>query len=91
MELFNYQSFEVITKFLKNCDIVVSWWCPKLAHSNTNKHVDIKVAMHEKGLGWILHDLAGDWQAKAHIKDAMDVNGQDKSITTMPTNNAYFN
>jgi pre-mRNA-splicing helicase BRR2 len=91
MELFNYQSFEVITKFLKNCDIVMSWWCPKLAHSNTNKHVDIKVAMHEKGLGWILHDLAGDWQAKAHIKDAMDVNGQDKSITTMPTNNAYFN
>jgi hypothetical protein len=47
--------------------------------------------MHEKGLGWILHDLAGDQQAKAHVEDAIDVNGQDKSITTTPTNNAYFN
>ena len=47
--------------------------------------------MHKKGLGWILHDLAGDRQAKAHMEDAMDVDGQDKSITTMPTNNTYFN
>jgi len=36
MELFDYQSFEVITKFLKNCDVIVS--CTELARSDVNNH-----------------------------------------------------
>ena len=77
VELFDYQSFEVITKFLKNRNVVV--WCTKLTRSDANEHVDIEVAMREKGLGWIPHELAADRQAKAHTDDAMDVDEQVKS------------
>ncbi len=83
MELFDYQSFEVITKFLKNRDVVV--WCTKLARSDANERVDVEVAMREKGLGWILRELAGDRQAKARAEDAMDVDGQDKSVPVPKT------
>jgi pre-mRNA-splicing helicase BRR2 len=83
MELFDYQSFEVITKFLKNRDVVV--WCTKLARSDANERVDVEVAMREKGLGWILHELAGDRQAKTQTGDAMDVNEQVKSAQAPKT------
>jgi pre-mRNA-splicing helicase BRR2 len=83
MELFDYQSFDVITKFLKNRDVVV--WCTKLARSDTNERVDVEVAMREKGLGWILRELAGDRQAKAHAEDAMDVDNQAKSAQVPKT------
>ena len=83
MELFDYQSFEVITKFLKNRDVVV--WCTKLARSDANERVDVEVAMREKGLGWILRELAGDRQAKAHADDAMDVDEQVKSAQVPKT------
>ncbi|KAH9965547.1 putative RNA helicase [Lactifluus volemus] len=76
MELFDYQSFDVITKFLKNRDVVV--WCTKLARSDADERVNVEVAMREKGLGWILRELAGDRQAKADAKDAMDVDDQAK-------------
>ncbi|KAI0302834.1 Sec63-domain-containing protein [Multifurca ochricompacta] len=77
MELFDYQSFDVITKFLKNRDVIV--WCTKLARSDANERVNAEVAMREKGLGWILRELAGDRQAKANAGDAMDVDDQPKS------------
>lgn len=83
MELFDYQSFDVITKFLKNRDVVV--WCTKLARSDTNERVDVEVAMREKGLGWILRELAGDRQAKVHAEDAMDVDEQVKSAQVPKT------
>jgi pre-mRNA-splicing helicase BRR2 len=83
MELFDYQSFDVITKFLKNRDVVV--WCTKLARSDANERVDVEVAMREKGLGWILRELAGDRQAKAHAEDAMDVDEQAKSAQVPKT------
>jgi pre-mRNA-splicing helicase BRR2 len=83
MELFDYQSFDVITKFLKNRDVVV--WCTKLARSDANERVNVEVAMREKGLGWILRDLAGDRQAKAHAEDAMDVDEQAKSAQVPKT------
>ena len=57
MELFDYQSLDVITKFLKNRDVIV--WCTKLARSDANECVNVQVAMREKGLGWILRKLAG--------------------------------
>jgi pre-mRNA-splicing helicase BRR2 len=83
MELFDYQSFDVITKFLKNRDVVV--WCTKLARSDANERVDVEVAMREKGLGWILRELAGDRQAKVHTEDAMDVDDQAKSAQVPKT------
>jgi pre-mRNA-splicing helicase BRR2 len=83
MELFDYQSFDVITKFLKNRDVVV--WCTKLARSDANERVDVEVAMREKGLGWILRELAGDRQAKARAEDAMDVDDQAKSAQVPKT------
>jgi pre-mRNA-splicing helicase BRR2 len=83
MELFDYQSFDVITKFLKNRDVVV--WCTKLARSDANERVNVEVAMREKGLGWILRELAGDRQAKAHADDAMDVDEQVKNVQVPKT------
>ncbi|PPQ67232.1 hypothetical protein CVT24_011551 [Panaeolus cyanescens] len=71
MELFDYQSFHITSKFLKNREVIV--WCTKLMRSDADERVNVEVAMREKGLGWILRDLAGDRQAKAVKSDAMDV------------------
>jgi pre-mRNA-splicing helicase BRR2 len=57
MELFDYRSFDVISKFLKNRDNVVL--CTKLTRSDANGRVNVEVAMCEKGLGWILCELSG--------------------------------
>ncbi|KAG6857079.1 hypothetical protein H0H87_009640 [Tephrocybe sp. NHM501043] len=70
MELFEYQSFHITTKFLKNRDVIV--WCTKLMRSDADERVNVEVAMREKGVGWILRELAGDRQVKAR-DDAMDV------------------
>ncbi|KAH9979649.1 putative RNA helicase [Russula compacta] len=83
MELFDYRSFDVITKFLKNRDVIV--WCTKLARSDANERVNVEVAMREKGLGWILRGLAGDRQVKAHAEDAMDVDEQAKNAQVPKT------
>ncbi|KAI9462917.1 Sec63-domain-containing protein [Lactarius psammicola] len=83
MELFDYQSFNVITKFLKNRDVVV--WCTKLARSDADERINVEVAMREKGLGWILRELAGDRQAKANADDAMDVDEQAKTAQVPKT------
>lgn len=79
MELFDYQSFHVITKFLKNRDVIV--WCTKLMRSDAEERVNVEVAMREKGLGWILRDLAGDRKTKTRVSDAMDV---DKPAVQVP-------
>ncbi|KJA17891.1 hypothetical protein HYPSUDRAFT_205863 [Hypholoma sublateritium FD-334 SS-4] len=71
MELFEFQSFHIITKFLKNRDVVV--WCTKLMRSDAEERVNVEVAMREKGLGWIIRELAGDRQTKSAPSDAMDV------------------
>jgi hypothetical protein len=39
MELFDYQSFHITTKFLKNRDVIV--WCTKLMHSDADEHVNV--------------------------------------------------
>ncbi|KAF9226154.1 Sec63-domain-containing protein [Gyrodon lividus] len=75
MELFEYQSFHVITKFLKNRDVIV--WCTKLMRSDADERVNVEVAMREKGVGWILRELAGDRQAKKTHDDAMDVDAKE--------------
>ncbi|KAF8212106.1 Sec63-domain-containing protein [Mycena galopus ATCC 62051] len=77
MELFDYESFHITTKFLKNRDVIV--WCTKLNRSDANERVNVEVAMREKGVGWILRELAGDRQAtKAKPSDAMDVDDEGK-------------
>jgi pre-mRNA-splicing helicase BRR2 len=77
MELFEYQSFHITTKFLKNRDVIV--WCTKLNRSDADERVNVEVAMREKGVGWILRELAGDRQAtKAKPSDAMDVDDDSK-------------
>ncbi|KAF7338196.1 putative ATP dependent RNA helicase [Mycena venus] len=77
MELFDYQSFHITTKFLKNRDVIV--WCTKLNRSDADERVNVEVAMREKGVGWILRELAGDRGAtKAKPSDAMDVDDEAK-------------
>ena len=71
MELFDYQSFHITAKFLKNRDIVV--WCTKLMRSDADERINVEVAMREKGHGWILRELSGDRQVKINQGDAMDV------------------
>ena len=58
MELFDYESYHIIAKFLKNWEVVV--WCTRLMRSNADERVNHEVAMREKGLGWILRELAGN-------------------------------
>lgn len=83
MDLFEYQSFDIITKFLKNREVVV--WCTKLMRSDADERVNIEVAMREKGLGWILRELAGDRKTKARATDAMDVDEQPKEVPKTAT------
>ncbi|TFY81453.1 hypothetical protein EWM64_g2555 [Hericium alpestre] len=83
MGLFDYQSFDVITRFLKNCKVIM--WCMKLTRSNADECVNVQVTMHEKGLGWILRDLAGDRQVKAHPEEAMDVDEIARAATVPKT------
>ncbi|KAJ7063405.1 putative RNA helicase [Mycena amicta] len=77
IELFEYQSFHITTKFLKNRDVIV--WCTKLMRSDADERVNVEVAMREKDVGWILRELAGERQAgKSKPSDAMDVDEQGK-------------
>lgn len=70
MELFDYQSHHIIQVFIKNRDAIV--WCTKLMRSDADERVNVEVAMREKGVGWILRELAGDKQRKK-APDAMEV------------------
>jgi pre-mRNA-splicing helicase BRR2 len=70
MDLFEYQSFEVIRKFLKNRDIIV--WCTKLVRSSEEERKDVEVTMRKKGIGWILRELVGDRKSK-HKRDGIMV------------------
>jgi pre-mRNA-splicing helicase BRR2 len=46
--------------------------------------VNAEVAMREKGVGWILRELAGDIQAKART-DAMDIEEAKAEVPKMAT------
>ena len=45
----------------------------------------MEVAMREKGIGWILRELAGDWQAKKTHNDAMDVDVKEATAAVPKT------
>lgn len=83
MELFDYQSFDVITRFLKNRDVVV--WCTKLMRSDADERVNVEVAMREKGVGWILRELAGERGAKpSRSADAAAMDVDEKPAVQVP-------
>lgn len=83
MELFDYSSHDLITTLLKNRDVVV--WCTKLARADENERVNVQVAMRERGLGWIIRDLAGDAPARPKDSDAMDVDSAPAPVPTKAT------
>lgn len=83
MELFEFQSFSLITKFLKNRDVIV--WCTKLVRSDAEERINVEVAMRERGLGWITRELQGDRKANAAAGgDAMDVDDGPRQTQSVP-------
>ncbi|KAF7293428.1 hypothetical protein MIND_01120100 [Mycena indigotica] len=80
IELFEYQSFHITTRFLKNRDVIV--WCTKLMRSNADERVNVEVAMRERGAG------------KSKPSDAMDVDEQKhdvpKTATLAPRNGPWI-
>ncbi|KAL0957930.1 hypothetical protein HGRIS_000111 [Hohenbuehelia grisea] len=83
MELFDYQSFHITTKFLKNREVIV--WCTKLMRSDADERVNVEVAMREKGVGWILRDLAGERQKNKASDDRMDVDASTAQVPKTAT------
>ncbi|KZS98066.1 Sec63-domain-containing protein [Sistotremastrum niveocremeum HHB9708] len=81
MDLFDWSHHELVTLFLRNRDAIV--WCTKLIRSDADERYNVEVAMREKGVGWILKELAGDRKAKNGDGDAMDVD--QKPQKTVPT------
>ncbi|KAK2463929.1 hypothetical protein APHAL10511_004101 [Amanita phalloides] len=55
---------------------------PELPHG-ADERVNVEVAMREKGLGWILRELAGDRQTKART-DAVNVDAKPEVPTLDP-------
>lgn len=77
MELFDYENFELVKILLKNRDKIV--WCTKLARSDDNQRMDVEVVMRERGVGWILKELA-----TAEAAAAQAANGGDVDIAPPP-------
>lgn len=63
MELFNFSNFDLVRTLTKNREKIV--WCTKLARAGDDERVDLEVAMRERGVAWILRELAGGRSAKA--------------------------
>lgn len=75
MDLFDYdnEKFGIVRVLLKNREKIV--WCTKLARSDADARVDVEVAMREKGVGWILKELA----SSAVLDPAASASAQDGS------------
>lgn len=82
MELFDFETYHIVAKFLKNRDVVV--WCTKLMRSDADERVNVEVPMREKGLDWILRELAGDRLATTRA-NAMDVDEPSSHQTAVPS------
>ena len=66
MELFDYQSYHSMTKFLNMHDVIL--WHTKLVRSDADGRVDVKVAIQGKGggimgIGWSPKRMADIWQS----------------------------
>jgi pre-mRNA-splicing helicase BRR2 len=53
--------------------------------SDADERINVEVAMREKGIGWILRELAGDRQAKKVQDDAMDVDEKKLAVPKTAT------
>lgn len=76
MELFDYDKFGLVKILVKNQEKIV--WCTKLARSDENTRMDVEVTMREKGVGWILKELASGAaaEAAAAANGGMDVDSK---------------
>ncbi|RPD60436.1 hypothetical protein L227DRAFT_611365 [Lentinus tigrinus ALCF2SS1-6] len=77
------QPFPFIRKLVKNRDVIV--WCTKLMPSDADESVNVEVAMREKGVGWMLRELAGDRKAKAFRRDRRRLGAKVGSIPKSAT------
>ena len=50
--------------------------------SDANERVNVEVAKHEKGHGWVSRGLSGDRQAKVNQGDAMDIDVKHEVLKT---------
>lgn len=87
MELFDYDNFDLVRILTKNRDVVV--WCTKLARSDETERLNVEVAMRERGVGWILKELAGDRTKPSVASEYMDIDApvpssQISSLTAAP-------
>lgn len=71
MDLFDYDKFDLVRVLTKNRDVII--WCTKLTRSDESDRLNVEVAMREKGVGWILKELAGDRSKPSGTGDAMDI------------------
>lgn len=86
MELFEYENFELVKTLLKNREKIV--WCTKLARSDDNARMDVEVAMRERGVGWILKELASAEAAAAQAANGdVDVSAAPAEVATIPKAN----
>jgi pre-mRNA-splicing helicase BRR2 len=81
MELFDYESYHIVAKFLKNREVIIC--CTKLMRSDADERVNVEAAMREKGLGWILRELAGDRQAVA-VKSGEEMDVDEPQLVKIP-------
>jgi pre-mRNA-splicing helicase BRR2 len=74
MDLFDYAHFEIVKQLVENRDRIV--WCTRLARASESERMDVEVAMREKGVGWILKELASTTSTSAG-KDDMQIDQQE--------------
>lgn len=83
MDLTDFEHFDLVKVLMTNRDKIV--WCTKLARSDENEKIDVQVAMREKGVGWILKELASNGD-KARRGDAMDVDDSKVDPSSLKAN-----
>jgi pre-mRNA-splicing helicase BRR2 len=78
MDLFEWDHYEVVRVLIKNRDVIV--WCTKLARSDEDERINVEVAMREKGVGWILKELAGDRSKPAAHPSTADPDAMEVDV-----------
>ena len=89
MDLFDYDKFDLVRVLLKNRDKIV--WCTRLARTDESARLDVEVTMREKGVGWILKELASS-TATAAADDGtagsrMNIDAAPAQVVSIPKTN----
>ena len=84
MDLFDYDKFDLVRILLKNREKIV--WCTRLARSDEATRLDVEVTMREKGVGWILKELASSAPAVLDVSNRLKTasNGDGMNVDTEP-------